>query len=356
MTIKSMVLWQQLVCMLLPVSAQAAVVLQYHHIGDAYPAATSVSLERFTAHMDYLHEEGFDVVSLTSLVHAIRNHQPLPDRTVAITFDDAYESVYRQAAPVLESRNWPYTVFASTEAVDRGYLGVMSWDQLRDLSQKGGDIANHTVSHAHLIRQLDHEDEDAWQQRVLAEILSAEQRIKAETGQNHKLLAFPYGEYNLDLLNLLSRQGFAGVGQQSGPLASWMPVEVLPRFPFAGHYGDLEDFKIKVNSLPLPVQGLSLSGLNMAESVEPVLSKPSVPELSLNLPVELGQTIRCYASGQGEIHVRIHEEEAIVKAPAELLPGRSRYNCTAPAGKGRFYWFSQLFIVPQKDGQWYQEP
>ncbi|GAA5316888.1 MAG: polysaccharide deacetylase family protein [Candidatus Pelagadaptatus aseana] len=335
---------------------RAAVILQYHHVGSGYPDATSVSVERFRQHMDYLHEQQFSVVSLVSLVDAIKQGRTLPEKAVVITFDDAYESVLLHATPILQDRGWPYTVFASTEAVDKGYQGVMSWEQLREISRRGADIANHTVSHSHLIRQYPEESEDNWQERVGLEIDRAEQRIQDEVGHSHKLLAFPYGEYNLALLQLMASRGFAGVGQQSGALGDWMDVRLLPRFPFAGAYGDLQDFAIKVNSLPLPVASVAFQGESYSHWVEPVLSGPSRPVLKIKFGSERLDGLRCYATGQGQIDVDIVGSEARVTASAALLPGRSRYNCTAAGPQGRFYWFSQLFIIPQKDGSWYPEP
>ena len=77
-----------LFALLLGAQAHALVILQYHHISDTTPASTSTSPERFGMHLAYLEKHDFDVVPLEQLVQILRSGQPLPDRSVAITFDD----------------------------------------------------------------------------------------------------------------------------------------------------------------------------------------------------------------------------------------------------------------------------
>ena len=131
---------------------EAAVVLQYHHVDTMTPASTSTSPERFGMHLDHLADNDFDVVPLAELVDTLRAGEPLPDRTVAISFDDGYVSIYETAWPMLKAKGWPFTVFINSEPHDQGKPLFMSWDQLRELHAGGATIANHTVSHPYLLR------------------------------------------------------------------------------------------------------------------------------------------------------------------------------------------------------------
>ena len=60
----------------------------------------------------------------------IDNGQSIPDDTAALTFDDAYASVFSEAYPRLKRRGWPFTVFVSTDYIDRHYKNYMTWDRL----------------------------------------------------------------------------------------------------------------------------------------------------------------------------------------------------------------------------------
>ena len=48
--------------------AQAAVILQYHHVSETLPAVTSVSASTFTEHLSYLKEHNFNVVPLVTTI------------------------------------------------------------------------------------------------------------------------------------------------------------------------------------------------------------------------------------------------------------------------------------------------
>ena len=135
--------------------SHGAVVLQYHHVDSETPASTSTPPGRFAMHLDYLADNGFEVVRLERLVARIRQGLPLPDRTVAITFDDGYVSIYETAFPMLREKGWPFTVFVNSEPHDQRKPLFMSWDQLRELHAGGATIANHTVGHPSLLEFAD---------------------------------------------------------------------------------------------------------------------------------------------------------------------------------------------------------
>jgi len=81
-------------------SDNQAVILQYHHVSTDSPPVTSLSKESFTAHMDYLDENGFTILPLETVLHRLKNGPLLPDKTAVITFDDGYTSVYEIAYPL----------------------------------------------------------------------------------------------------------------------------------------------------------------------------------------------------------------------------------------------------------------
>lgn len=332
--------------------SQAAVVLQYHHVSNETPASTSTSPERFAMHLDYLEQAGFEIVPLQDMVDALKAGQPLPDRTVAITFDDGYISIYETAWPMLKKKGWPFTVFINTEPHDRKKPLFMSWDQLRELHDAGATIANHTVSHPYLLQKLPGQDETAWQSWVASEITDAAKRIEQEIGENVMLFAYPYGEFDNIVLNIVGRLGYTGFGQHSGPLAPFNDPRALPRFPFGGPYGDHQDFATKVNSLPMPLATGENTIRWEAETGQAlgdlVINGPSArPVLALRFDdgFDFGR-LNCFASGQGRIPLKIEKPWVYVQAEQPLSNGRSRYNCTAASGQaGRFFWFSQLWII-----------
>ena len=345
-------------CLCISIPVNALVVLQYHHISDDTPASTSTSPEVFEKHLEYLDQQNFDVIGLDKLAALIRQGKPLPDKTVVITFDDGYLSVYKQAYPRLARYGFSFSVFINTLPHNAENPLFMSWEQMREMSAHGVIFANHTVSHPHLIRRGQGESASEWRQRVWNEISRAEEIIRQQLQQHHKLLAYPYGEYNAALKKLLDEKGYLAFGQHSGPLSPNSDRQALPRFPFGGVYGDLNGFITKVNTLSMPLESVGVYG-----NADAVLSEPELPADVLRPQLVLtfdssaiARKITCFASGQGSIPVEVRDNRAIAQAPKALPVGRSRYNCTAPSGEaGRFYWYSQMFIRRQPDGDWYPE-
>lgn len=343
--------------LLVPGWARSAVILQYHHISSSTPPSTSTTPARFAEHMQYLQDQGFAVVPLASLIDARQKGLALPDKTAAITFDDGYDSIYTTALPILKTYGWPFTVFVSTDPVDQHLRHFMSWDQIRELAANGATIANHTATHAHLIRREGQEFEADWSARIRSEIERAQQRIQAEVGEAPAWLAYPYGEYNRQLQALVAEMGYVGIAQISGPLSPLSPLTALPRFPFGGSYGDSQDFALKVSTLPMPLTAIEL--LDQSGEVITDVQLPAAltrPGLKLHLAkTDLTRQVQCYSNSKALPATRDANTLAVI-TPVSLGAGRSRFNCTAPAGAGRFYWYSQLFIRPQANGQWYHEP
>lgn len=338
--------------LLLSGSVHALVILQYHHVSTTTPPSTSITPALFAAHMDYIASTGYRVVSLTDVLAALRAGTTLPDKAVLITFDDAYRSILDTAVPLLTQKKWPYVVFVSTASVASGVDNVMTWAQLRNLAASGASIANHSVSHSYMVRRSGAETDAQWQARMRDEIERAEATIERETGARFRAFAYPYGETSHALQAILKELDFVGFGQHSGAVEGRDQL-ALPRFPFGGQYGDLQDFALKLKALPLPLSAATLAdetGQALADGVLP--ARVLRPQLTLELPEPaLAAAINCYASQQGLVPKRQTLSTRVTfQASAPLPMGRSRYNCTVKSPQpGRFYWYSTPFLRQADD-------
>ncbi|WP_111642430.1 polysaccharide deacetylase family protein [Marinimicrobium alkaliphilum] len=341
----------------LGLSAQAAVVLQYHHVSEDTPPSTSVTPALFAEHMQYLEDNDFEVLPMMDVLEALKKGESLPSRTAVITFDDAYDSVYTEAFPLLKKRDWPFTVFVNTNPIDAGRRGFVTWEQMRDMAEHGGTIANHTADHTFMPRLRDGESRAQWRERITDELMVAEKRIEEETGQSVKVLAYPYGEYDNHVKDLLGDLGFIGFAQNSGAIASHSDFLALPRYPFGGVFGAMDDFRTKANSLAMPVTDVRRYQDETRRKAfdDVVVPAGSRPVLVLELEdASIAGRINCFASRQGAIKTEVVDGTTLVAIANEpLSPGRVQYNCTAGSSeRGRFYWQSQQWLVTDKDGNW----
>lgn len=332
-------------------SSHAAVILQYHHVSDATPASTSIAPQLFEQHLRYLTDKGFQVWPLGKITDALVSARPLPDKVVAITFDDAYDSIFETAFPLLKRYQFPFTVFVSTQPIDQNVPAFMSWSQLRQLNDAGVTVANHGHTHMHFVRRQKEESEAIWLERITDDILTAERRLQQELGIGHKLLAYPYGEYTSEIEARVASLGYSAFGQQSGAVSAEMAATALPRFPMTNAFGELSQFKTKVESLPLAIQ-----------SIEPSTRIVWPNQMSEGLRITFTQslsTVACYLSGYGRIAIEHQGADVMIPSMPVLPVGRSRLNCTAPASDaskaGRYHWSSYFWMTPRPDGTWYAE-
>lgn len=326
--------------------------LTYHHVAGDTPPSTSVTPSQFEAHMDHLAANDFHVWPLPKLVRTLREGGDVPSRTVAITFDDAYASVFDTVFPRLQERGWPFTVFVTTDYIDRDYDEFVTWDQLREMEAAGVTIANHSVGHPHMVARGDR-DRDEWLADMRATVVDAQARLNEELESPARLFAWPYGEYSPPLQRMLAELGFVGFGQQSGAIGPDSDFTALPRYPMATGFASLDSFALKVRSRPLPVATVEpKSGILPADARRPTL------KITLAEGPYQPKAVRCYVGGglADLEYIDAKPPRLHVRPPQPIGTGRTKINCTAPATDGnQWFWYSHLWMKPHPDGSWYRD-
>ncbi len=314
--------------------SKSAVVFMYHRFGEPDYPTTSVTLEQFDSHLEAIGTNGYKVAPLPDIVSALKKRNPIPDRTIALTIDDAFASVYAKAWPRLRAKGLPFTLFVSTDAIDRGAPGYMTWDQIRDLAQWGATIGSQTASHLHM--------PTANAEKIIDDLSRSMRRFKEELGFVPTLFAYPYGEYSIAAKEAVERAGFeAAFGQHSGVAFSGIDLFTLPRFALNEKFGNLDRFHMAARALPLPVTDLT---------PEDTLIIANPPPFGFSILEEVSGlgALACFYSHETAAAdmIRLGPQRFEVRAKKPLPPGRGRVNCTAPAGDKRWRWFGIQFIVP----------
>ena len=312
-------------------SASSAVILVYHRFGEGQFPSTSIRMEQFKSHVLELRRKRYNILPITEIIQKINNREKLPDLTIGLSIDDAYSSVYEKAWPLLREANIPFTLFISTDVVDRQATGYMSWDQIRELKSSGVTIGSQTKSHKHLpLISI----EDAKQ-----EIDKANVRIKKEIGLHPDLFAYPYGEYNSSVRELIIDRGFkAAFTQSSGALHSYSDKFSLPRFALNERYGGIDRFRLVANALPLPVDDVL--------PMDPLLVE-NPPAFGFTVDKSVGslRQLACFSSNEGELRLERLGRRIEARFNTMLPKGRSRVNCTLPGPNNRWRWFGVQFLV-----------
>ncbi|SFV60498.1 Polysaccharide deacetylase [hydrothermal vent metagenome] len=312
---------------------QYAVILQYHRFDDERYPSTNISMKLFTQQIEYLIQYNYNILPLSKVVRFLRENRSLPDKTVVITIDDAYKTVYTKAYPLLKKHHLPYTVFVNTMPIEHRSKNYLSWDEMREMGKHGAEFANHSYSHPYLVRK---------RFDMTQEIQKAQEKLEKELGDRvcsePKMFAYPFGEYDKKLMDLVAKLGYVGIAQNSGPISNKSNFMALTRFPMSGGYGVMDQFVVKINTLPLPLQSVENEDTLVDESNNP-------PLLTLTLQQPL-KAFQCFnANGQKLAMQWLSDTKVTIQSAQPLLYPRNHYTCTAPAEDGRWYWYSHLWVV-----------
>ncbi|MFL5455358.1 MAG: polysaccharide deacetylase family protein [Myxococcales bacterium] len=181
-------------------------ILLYHHVGPARPGThpwLTVAPERFQTQMNWLLRRRYRVIDVEQMVAWAHGGRRLPERAVAITFDDGYLDLAEHAFPVLASAGFPATVFVVTEELG----GRNTWDAgsspghplldeaaLLSWSRRGIEFGGHGRTHRDLTAMgLD---------KARSEIGGSRRALEALLDIPVRAFAYPYGRVNPSVRDL----------------------------------------------------------------------------------------------------------------------------------------------------------
>ena len=204
----------------------------------------------FKAHMRILKQEKFHVISLSQLVSLMRDNEPIPPKTIVVTFDDGYKNNIMNAFPILQEEGYNATFFLIAGAIgthqpfrhalwdtaSRNYQrknpdsrNPMHWDDVRELAAGGNDIGSHGVTH----RSLGH----LACEESSVEIFQSKEMIEKATNTPVRSFSYPfgscvYGDFNVSSERLIASAGYeCACTTEIGPVAKNDYPYQLKRIP-----------------------------------------------------------------------------------------------------------------------------
>lgn len=225
---------------------QTVPVLCYHRFGSRASKLT-VTPAAFAAQMDYLARNGYHVLNLTQLAAFVAGREPLPKKSVVITIDDGYRATYDIAFPVLKKYGFPATVFLYSDFVGAG--DALTYAQMRELIGSGLiEIQPHSKTHSNLTLRFPDENEARYRERLRREVDAPVDIIRERLALPSHAYAYPYGDVNETVVDLLSRKGVTlGLTVTPGGNGFFAYPYMLRRSMIFGNE-DLETFKAKLQT------------------------------------------------------------------------------------------------------------
>jgi peptidoglycan/xylan/chitin deacetylase (PgdA/CDA1 family) len=183
-------------------------ILVYHRIVPLVEGVPTppynVTPETFREQLTGLLRHGFHFCSLKEIIECHEQGERVPPRSVVVTFDDCFESIYTHAWPILKELKVPATLFLSTAYLDNDTpFPFDTWaiefrdrvptdhycpiriEQCRELAESSlVDLGTHTHTHADFRGHL---------AEFTAEMQIAAEIVALRFGEFEPLFAFPFG-------------------------------------------------------------------------------------------------------------------------------------------------------------------
>ena len=305
-------------------------VFVYHRFGENNYPSTNIKISQFKKHLEELTKNNYNVVSTEEIVDALINNKDLPEKTVALTIDDAFFSIYKKAWPLLKEKKLPFTIFVSTGPLKSNSKNYMNWEQIKEMVNHGVTIGHHTKNHLHLVTKE--------KEKIISEIEEANNDFLKNLGYVPDIFAYPYGEYSSEIKQITKNYFKAAFGQQSGGIYNGIDIFELPRYSLNEQYGDLKRFRFAANSYGLKIKNI------LPENK--VITDANPPLLGFTLLDDLEGSLKCYPSHNIKADlIKLGNKRIEVRFNKAFPKGRTRVNCTINDNT-KWRWSGFQFLNP----------
>jgi peptidoglycan/xylan/chitin deacetylase (PgdA/CDA1 family) len=312
------------------------ITLMYHRFNENKYPSTNIKNEIFLEHLKEINKSEIQFISFKKFETTIKSN--LDKNYVLLTIDDAFESFYLNAWPILKKQKIPFILFVSTREI--GKYGYMNWKQIRELEKNNlVTIGNHSHTHEYLI--------DMNNEIIRSDLKKSIEIFKREIGYSPKVFSYPFGEYSLDFKKIVSDLNFEfAFGQHSGVIDPTKDFLELPRFPINEKYGDLKRFKNILKTLPFPYESITPNNRYIKKNNNPPKVKIKFFKNLINI-----KKINCF-SNEGNVWKQskiefLNNDEIQILLSEKFTSERGRINCSLWVEKGRWRWLGIQYVIAE---------
>ena len=176
-------------------------ILTFHGLvrskGASANSLYTLTEDQFADQMRYLSENHYHSVSLEAVMTWVKG-EPLPERSIAITFDDGRESDFSIARPILKRHGCVATFFVNPGTL--GQAGYLRYQELRQMSAEEMEIGSHGFDHLFLT-QLD-------EKGLRHQIAGSKERLEQLLQKEILFFSVPRGRYTPHILEIVKETGY----------------------------------------------------------------------------------------------------------------------------------------------------
>lgn len=170
----------------------------------------TITCDQFKKQMQHLKKSGYNTILLSELIDFIHKKISLPQKSIIITFDDAFSNIIEYAKPVLDDLNFKAVVFVVYNAIDKYNLwdikknieksNCMSKGELKYLLMSGWEIGSHGLNHLDLTSLTSFQ--------IKNEVKKSKEKLENLLRTGIKSFCYPYGRYNEKIIKEIKKAGY----------------------------------------------------------------------------------------------------------------------------------------------------
>ena len=89
-------------------------VFVYHRFGEGKYPSTNIKISQFKSHIKEIKDNNYTVLTVDQIVDNLIQNKDFANKTIGLTIDDAFKSIYTKAWPILKKSELPFTIFCTT--------------------------------------------------------------------------------------------------------------------------------------------------------------------------------------------------------------------------------------------------
>jgi len=308
----------------------------YHRFNENKYPSTNIKNEVFIEHLNEINNLQIEFITYEKFEKKVNSE--IDKNYVLLTIDDAFESFYKNAWPILKEKKIPFILFVSTREI--GKFGYMNWEEVKEIEKNNlVTIGNHSHSHEYLIDWSD--------EKIIADLEKSIEIFNENLGYSPKIFSYPFGEYSNNLKKIVSDLNFTfAFGQHSGVVDPTKNFLEMPRFPINEKYGDLKRFKSILQTLPFPYKSIEPENRYLKKNNNPPKIEIQFFENLINI-----NNINCY-SNEGNVWKKSkiqfeNKSKLLILIKEKFKSERGRINCSLQDKSGKWRWLGIQYVVAE---------
>lgn len=198
-------------------------ILMYHSVLKSKKGDYIISPDDLKSDLLWLKNHGYESIFVSEIIDYCEGKGDLPEKSVAITFDDGHYNNFYYAKPIFEEMNFKatinivgaYTEYSTSSGdIDNPNYSHLTWNEIKELQQNEHfEIGNHTYNMHNLkprygIAKTQGENSELYRKHLCEDVGRLEKCFQDKCGFTTNIFAYPFGKYSNESYEILSSLGF----------------------------------------------------------------------------------------------------------------------------------------------------